>query len=383
MTNSWRSSALEKGAAAALAALLLAGCNSGDGSAELQLSRAAYARLDRKTAEKYAAKAVSCNPKNVDALVQYARIKLDLGQIAEARKATGKAMELEPDACDVILTDAEAAYLGKDYAMAMLDYRKLAEDDTQPPEIRSQALAGIGVVQMSVNEFDIARIALLKAIRADYKNPAGWYHLGLLYRDGFGFHEAALEAFNIYVRLEQVADARVQKVKRSCIPELNDTIARKAASRPGVAERNSEKSAKLLAEAESLQKQNMLTKARKKYEEALAADPLSHKAAWGLGSIIPKLDKTPAGAKKQLEYYRTACSLQPGSTSTLINTANLAFRLGFHATALELYSRALATDNANLTALDGLIKSIKKVGGKAPIAAAYQTYRDELAAKRQ
>jgi tetratricopeptide (TPR) repeat protein len=236
---------------------------------------------------------------------------------------------------------------------------------------------------MSVQEFDIARIALFRAIRLNRRNPAAWYHLGLLYRDGFDrYYEASREAFNFYVRLEQTADIHMQKVQRSYIPDLNETINRKAASRPGVADRNSEKAAALIAEAEGLQKKGQLTKARKKYEDALAADPLSHKAALGLAVIIPKVEKTPAGAKKQLDAYRTACALQPTSTSTLMTTANLAFRLGFHAVAQDYYSRALATDPTDLAALDGIVKSCRKVG-KGNIADAYQAYRDELAAKRK
>ncbi|MBO6067037.1 MAG: tetratricopeptide repeat protein [Kiritimatiellae bacterium] len=380
--NFWQSSVV-KVAAATLAAAVFAGCDSGTGLKELAESQAAYARRDLRAADKAVSKSLRCNPKNVDALLHATRVQLELGHIAEARKLVTRAAELEPEASDVLLTDAEAAYIAKDYATAMRDYRSVAEDGLQPPEIRAQALAGIGVVQMSVNEFDMARVALLKSLRLDRKNPAGWYHLGLLYRDGFGYHEAALEAFDIYVRLEPTADVRVQKVQRSYIPDIKETIARKAASRPGASQRDSEKSASLLQEAEALQSKAQYRSARKKFEEALAADPLSYKAALGLGGVIPKTDKTPAGAKKQLEVYTTACKLQPGSTATLLSTANLAARLGFHASALDLYSRALATDSANLTALDGLIKAIKKVGGKNDIAAAYQEYRGELASKRQ
>ena len=382
MTNFSLSSALKALSAFSLA-VFIAGCNGGDSSAQLAESRAAYARRDLRTAEKQAVKAVKCNPRNVDALVQLARVDIDLGRIPDARKTIAKALELEPDASDVVLTAAEAAYHGRDYAFAMLQYRRLAEDAAQTPEVRSQAYAGIGVVQMSVQEFDIARIALFRAIRLNRRNPAAWYHLGLLYRDGFDrYYEASREAFNFYVRLEQTADIHMQKVQRSYIPDLNETINRKAASRPGVADRNSEKAAALIAEAEGLQKKGQLTKARKKYEDALAADPLSHKAALGLAVIIPKVEKTPAGAKKQLDAYRTACALQPTSTSTLMTTANLAFRLGFHAVAQDYYSRALATDPTDLAALDGIVKSCRKVG-KGNIADAYQAYRDELAAKRK
>ena len=61
---------------------------------------------------------------------------------------------------------------------------------------------------------------------------AAWYHLGLVYRDAFGYYEAALEQFEIFVRLEASASPRVQKVLRTIIPALKEQISREAANRP-------------------------------------------------------------------------------------------------------------------------------------------------------
>ena len=141
--NFWQSS-VAKVAAATLAAAVFAGCDSGTGLKELAESQAAYARRDLRAAEKAVSKSLRCNPKNVDALLHATRVQLELGHIAEARKLVTRAAELEPEASDVLLTDAEAAYIAKDYATAMRDYRSVAEDGMQPPEIRAQALAGIG-----------------------------------------------------------------------------------------------------------------------------------------------------------------------------------------------------------------------------------------------
>ena len=60
----------------------------------------------------------------------------------------------------------------------------------------------------------------------------------------------------------------------------------------------------------------------------------------------------------------------------------MALKLGHYATAVEVYSRAMAADPSNFMAVDGLIKALRKVGGKNDIAAAYQSYRDFITKKR-
>ena len=57
-------------------------------------------------------------------------------------------------------------------------------------------------------------------------------------------------------------------------------------------------------------------------------------------------------------------------------------KLGHYATAVEVYSRAMAADPANISAIDGLIRALRKAGGKNSIAAAYQSYRDLVTKKR-
>ena len=46
--------------------------------------------------------------------------------------------------------------------------------------------------------------------------------------------------------------------------------------------------------------------------------------------------------------------------------------------AVEIYSRAVAANPASLDAIDGLIRALRKTGGKAKVAEAYQRYRESL-----
>ena len=196
-------------------------------------------------------KCVERAPGNVSALVYLSKTKLELGDLKAAADAIAKASALSGDDIDVRMLEAQIAWHLKDYKRSSELFAALAGDGALDPSVRSKAFAGLGVVEMTRNERDLARIAFLRAIRVDRRNAAAWYHLALLYRDQFGYTEAALDHFEFYVRLEASADIRVQKVQRSIIPELKEMISRATAARPGVAKRNSSASAALISKAES------------------------------------------------------------------------------------------------------------------------------------
>jgi len=282
---------------------------------------------------------------------------------------------------DVRLLGARIAYHLNDYPRARKGFGEVAADEALEARYRSQGFAGLGVVELSDNEIDMARISFLKAIRLDRKNAAAWYHLGHIYQ-GLGYYEAALEQFEIFVRLEELAGRRVQDVQRKTIPIIQEAIARQASERPGASKRDSAAAAKALEAAETAWNRGQYKTAKLRYQDALTADPLSYPAALGLAKAWEKTDATAAGQKKVFEYYKTACALSPSSVKTFLTTGELALKLGHYATAVEVYSRAMAADPANFMAIDGLIRALRKVGGKNEIASAYQAYRDLITKKR-
>ena len=210
--------------------------------------------------------------------------------------------------------------------------------------------------------------------------PSAWYHLALLYRDGFGYLEAALEQFDVFVRLEPMADQRVQDVQRKAIPALKEMIAVADANRPGASKRDSAAAATAISKGDAAMKKRTYKTARKFYQDALAADPLSYPAALGLARAWAKTDTTKAGLNKSLEAYLAACSLKPGATSTFLTAGALSLQLGLPAQAVEIYSRAVAASPTSAPALDGLITALRKTG-KAKTAAAYQAYRESITSK--
>ena len=383
MTNFSHSSALKAASAAAFAALLAAGCSPKDGVKEYADGSAAYGAHSLEKAEKLFTKSLVYAPENVDALVMLARVQTELGKIPEAGQTIERAAKLDAVSPDVALLDGEIAFYAKDYARATRVFTSVAENAALPPETQSLGWTGLGIVEMTCERRDFARIAFLRAIRLDRRNASARYHLGLLYRgDSYGYLDAALEQFEIFVRLGEKADTRAQYAQRVIIPGIKADIARRAAERPGASRRDANAAAAALARAEAAWKKGNFKTARNEYEAACKADVLSYPAALGLAKAWEKTDTTAQGRQKTLDCYKAACSLRPSAVSTFLTAGALAAKIGQHATALELYSRAVAANPADISAVDGLIRALRKVGNQSKAADAYQSYRELITVRR-
>ena len=374
-----QSSALKCVSVALLAALL--GCGPSDGVREFSEGKEAYDLRDLKKAERLFTESLAAAPQDVDRLLYLARTELELGELDRAKDLIGQAAANSEGDADVALLESQVAWHLKDYKTAASGFADIANNGELNASVRSQGWAGLGVVEMTCDNRHLARVAFLRAIRLDRKNAAAWYHLGLLYRDGFGYLESALEQFEIFVRLEEKSSPRVQKVQRTVIPALKESISREAAERPGVAKRNSASCATSISAAEAAVKKGNFRVAREAYQKALAADPLSYPAALGLAKAWEKTDATKDGQTKAFENYKTACALRPSAVSTFLTAGSLAAKLGLNLQTVEIYSRAVAANPNSLDAIDGLIRALRKVGGKEKVAAAYQAYRLSLARK--
>lgn len=371
--------------AALVALVLLAGCGSEDGSSELAAGRAAYAAEDFKKAEALFVESAEKNPTNVDTQVSLALVNLRLGDLPEAAGYSANAEALAGGDLDVRLVAAQIAWHQKDNDKALKLYRSLAEDTTLEPSVQSRGWTGLGIVQMTSDAYDLARVSFLTAIRLDRRNAVARYHLGHLYRYApFAYPEAALEQFQAFVHLHPEADARVQKTQSAIIPALKSAIAQATSDIPGASKRNSAASATALSRAEKLLKKGSYKAAANAYQEALTADPLAYPAALGLARTLVKSaegkDAQGDAATRALAAYRRACALRPGAVSTLNEAGALAERLKQFATAREIYSRAVAANPASVEALDGLVRMFRRSGDQKT-GVAYYVYRNRIAGK--
>lgn len=351
MTNSSLSSVLKSVAVAAGSALLLCGCG------------------------KPAPKVLT-----VDDLVDEAAAKLALGQIPAAQSAISNAYGLASRDVDVRLLKAQIDFQGRDTASAAKLYRGVADDESLDRRLRSQGWAGLGVIDRYGNERDAARLDLLRALRMDGKNASAWYNLGCVYRDSFNFIEAACDCFETFVRLETNDIERVKKVQRVVIRDLREERTNAILEIPGSRNVNAAACSAALVAAEAAVKKGTFKTAKLRYADALKADPTSFKAALGMAKMCLKTDATEAGKKEALDYYYRACKLGPSSVSTFIAAGDLAYSTANYLRAIEFFSRAMAADPTNTTAIDGLIRSLRK-NKQESTASAYQRYRDFLAKK--
>jgi len=258
----------------AVSLAVVSGCGHEDETQSYEEGKAAFEANDFKTAMQYLEKSLSGTPTNVDAMVYMARTMMNFGDLVPARSWITKAQELAGGDSDVRMLAAQIAWHAKDYDAAEKGFLSIANDVKLPVTIRAEGWTGLGIVESTRNHHDQARIAFLRAIRLDRHHASSWYHLGLLYREAFGYTEAALEQLNIFVRLDETASPRVQRVLRKRIPELKEAISRAAAEQPGAAQRDSAASAAALAKADLAWSKGNFKTARLNYQEAQKQDPL-------------------------------------------------------------------------------------------------------------
>ena len=369
-----------------LLAACLAGCGDApkapeappdDGSADFARAKVELEKQDLPAAAAAFASAASKCETNLEARIQLALINLRLGEVEAANAAATNAVETCPESAEAHLVAGQAAYLKKDYRRAIDLFAKVAAEKSLPDAMRSDALVGRGVVELAQNASDAARISFLRAMRLSRRNPAAWYHLGVLSRDVYRFDEAALEQFEMAARFSNPNDARAVKISREVIPALRKAIVSAAASKPGVAKRDPAAAAKLLAEGEALQKKKAIRAAIKKYEAAFAADPLSDAAALKYATLVALNDKTAAGVDKALAAYRAVIDQRPEKQANYLAAARLAYENKRWATAAAIMDRAVSHDPENRQTLDLLIAALQKAG-KTKQAEAWKAYRAEV-----
>lgn len=384
MTSFSHSSAVEAAFVLFLATLL--GCGPSDGSKEYEKGMAAYKAGDLLHADRFFARAVERAPGNVDALVAATRVKIASGDVAAAASLVERAETLAGADPDVISLVAEVAWLQKRYDKASEYYLRMT-DEAFDATVRSCGWTGYAIVARASERpgvgDHVARCALMRAVRLDRNNASARYHLGMLYRDGFCFLDAALEQFLSFARLSEIADKRVQTVQEDVIKQLRDEISERLTSMSGAASRNAASAAEALVRAEKERKSGRMKAAQQFYEAAYKADPLSYQAALGLAKIWEQ-DRTPAGQNAALRYYQSACELNASAIQTFLAAGKLAAKLGHDASAADFFSRAVAASPQDITAIDGLIRALRKTKAADNVASAavYQKYRESIPVRR-
>ncbi len=359
----------------ALAVAIIAGCGKDDGAADFEKGMAAYAARDLRAAAGLFGSAAEKNPTNFMARIGLALANIDLGEMPSAKAAVESALALEPQSAEARLVDGQIAFYTRDYSRARKDFNAVAEAMRLPPAIRSQALSELAVVEISENNFDMARLALWRAVRLDRKNAAAWYHLGHLSRDTYRFENAALEQFEMAGRLIK-DQARAKAIAHKVIPALRESLRAKMASKPGASTRDPATAAKLVAEGEALLKKDP-KRASAKFAEAYSRDPLSYAAALNCAKATSASARTDSAVDKALAAFQVAIDVRPNSQELYRTAAEAARRYGRNMQAAKFLSQALAHEFENKATLRMYVQVLRRLG-RSSEAKLYEAYLKEL-----
>ena len=382
-----------------LGAVVLAtvlGCadkNVDDGARDLVRGREALAAHDLPAAAQAFEACMRKNATNFEARISLALVGLELGEPRLADTAAKEAVALDPTSAEARLVEGQTAYLAKDYARARASFTAVADARELPKPMRAQALASRAVAELAADETDAARLSLLRALRLDFRCAPAWYHLGVLSRGTYHFLAAAKDQFEMACRLDPNSP-RTRETLRTIIPSLREALARVATDKPGVAKREPELAAKLIAEGTAAQKKKPnsdMKTALQRFEKAHAADPLSWEAAWKYAQTLPVVeaakkvgDKTKLPATtviaRTLAAYRAALDAKPASRETCLAAAHFALQNRRASEACDFLSHALAHFPDAKPVLELYVEALGKLGTAdgAKRARMYRAYLQEL-----
>lgn len=369
-----------RSALAALAAAAAAGCT--DPEREAAYGKESFEAGDWKGAVEHYSKCLEASPGEIDGKIMLARAHLNLGELREAEAALASLPPENASDTDVLLVGAKIDFYAKRHEAAREKFLRVAKDKSLDAKTRSEGWAGAGAVDCFAECVspgadpvlrDRSRVELLAALRLDRRNPAAYYHLGQLYRDSFGYVDAALQQLRYFIHLDKSGGKRVQDVAMKAIPALKNERAAKSAARPGAGNRNPREAMALLSKADALYGKKNYDAASKLYAGALAKDPLSYAAAVGLA----RSRERSGNPKDAVRAYKIAAELDPEAVDAMLAAARLSSRLGYWATATSYYSLALAARDNNRDAVAGLIAAHEK-SGNPKAAEIYRGYLEFL-----
>ncbi len=295
-----------------------------------------------------------------------------------ATAAAKKALDIQPNSAEAHLLAGQSACLRKDFKQARGYFSSVIKETSLPGVLRAKAYAGQGTVDFAQGEYDMARISFLNALWLDPKNEAALYYLGKLYDEVYQFMKAARDQFQMFAHLSERShpgNSRAKKVREAVLPEINRKIDAQAEAGGG----NATRAAVLVQEAWALREKKQQQLAKKKYEEALKANPQSYDAVRGYAQLVRETEKTVEGARKAFQSYCRAAFLKPGVSDNYLAAARLArdYESDLKIQAVEIMNRAVAYHPQNKDVLDQLIAALQKTGNEK-LAKTWGEYRSAL-----
>ena len=349
-----------------LIALLLAsgGCGSHSGQNAVKQGVTAFQEKNYPeaiTQLTYATKRITDSP---DLYYNLGLAHLYQGDIEPAQAAFNAALELAPGHVESTTCLGQIAYLQNDLTKARACFDK-ALAGARTDEIRARILTALALAESGREHYDIARLHLLHALKLNHLYAPAYYNLASLYRDKFNLREESLDNFELFVRLADKNDSHNGSAANN-IKRLRLNLDRTRAEELDSAHRDPAAAAKLLQDGMRLQLAKQNAKAIKAYRDALAADPFTFSAAFGLAMAY----KAQGQRSEAIEAFKRATEISPNHQDSYFQAAELSLQLKHYAEAAKILDRAIARSPYNPANAE-LMARIRYEETRLPEARAY------------
>ena len=355
-----------------IAALLLSavGCGYQSGQSAVKEGMAAFKE------QKYA-QAITCFTRATKRITDSPELYYNLGlahlkegNMEPAKAAFNAALELRPGYGDALEGLGRVAYYSQtpgEMAKALACFGQ-ALASASDNGARARILTALALAESARDRHDIARLHLLQALRLSRAYAPAYYNLASLYRDKFNLREEALDNFELFVRLADKNDSHYGSAVNN-IKRLRMNLERTRAEEQDNLRRDPAAAARLLQEGMRQQIAKQYAKAVKAYRDALAADPLTFSAAFGLAMTYKAQGLRP----EAIEAFRRATDISPNHQDSYFQAAEMALQLKHTADAAKILDRAIARSPYNPANAE-LMARIRYAETRLPEARAYGEY---------
>lgn len=347
--------------------VLICGCGGSSGHRALRDGLSAFRNQNYERAAAHFNRAARRITNSPELYYNLGRCYQELGQIGGAKVAFEAALELDRDHVDSLTALGQVAYHQKEFDEAYKALRQ-ALAGAEPGNQRARILNSISLVEGALDRTDMERVSLLQAIREDRYYAPAFYNLASCYRDKYQLYEEALDNFEICIRLLDKSDHYHEKAGR-VIARLRANVERTRTEESDRVRRDPAKAAALLREGEKQRLAKQFSRAAGLYREALAADPLTFGAAFGLGISYREM-----GQRRQaMEAFKQASQIRPDHQDSYYQAAELALKLRQPAEAAAILDRTIARSPGSPQSAE-LMARICHAQSRLPEAQAYGSY---------
>ena len=345
--------------------LLACGCGSDSGQRSLREGMAAFNEKNYAEAITQLARATQRITDSADLYYHLGAAHLEKGEPEPAAAAFNAALELNPRHGEALAGLGQVAYYKKDMAQARSCFERALAAAVSSDAAKASILNGLALVEASQQRNDLARLHLLRAQQACKLYAPSLYNLASLYRDAYNLREEALDQFELYLRVADKQDPYYAKAENN-VKRLRLNVERTQAEELDAMRRDPAAAARLLHDGIAAQSAKQYPKAIKAYRDALAADPLTFNAAFGLAMIY----KRQGQRAEALEAFKRAAAINPGHQDSYCEAAELAYQLKRYDEAEKILDRAIARSPYGPAGAE-LMARIRYAESRFPEARAY------------